>query len=86
MCDLTVHKWLIGNTRKALSIVLSFLFFPKPFSWLYVFGGVFVFGSLIATELTKEYEKKAYRKQSVDGVTATESSHELVSLMQSAKL
>lgn len=45
---------LVGNTRKAVTIVLSFLLFPKPMSILYVFGGVLVFGSLIANAFMKE--------------------------------
>jgi solute carrier family 35 (adenosine 3'-phospho 5'-phosphosulfate transporter), member B3 len=45
---------LVGNTRKAITIVLSFLLFPKPMSWLYVAGGVFVFGSLIGNAFMKE--------------------------------
>lgn len=45
---------LVGNTRKAITIVLSFLLFPKPVSWLYVLGGVFVFGSLCANAYMKE--------------------------------
>jgi adenosine 3'-phospho 5'-phosphosulfate transporter B3 len=45
---------LVGNTRKAVTIVLSFLLFPKPMSWLYMWGGVLVFGSLIANAFMKE--------------------------------
>lgn len=45
---------LVGNTRKAVTIVLSFLLFPKPMSILYVFGGALVFGSLILNALLKE--------------------------------
>ena len=29
---------LVGNTRKAMTICLSFLLFPKPMSWLYAAG------------------------------------------------
>lgn len=45
---------LVGNTRKAMTIVLSFIFFPKPSSIYYVFGGVLVFGSLVGNALLKE--------------------------------
>jgi len=34
-----INAVLVGNARKAMTIVLSFLIFPKEFSWLYVFGG-----------------------------------------------
>jgi adenosine 3'-phospho 5'-phosphosulfate transporter B3 len=45
---------LVGNTRKAMTIVLSFILFPKPMSILYIGGGVLVFGSLVANALMKE--------------------------------
>ena len=45
---------LVGNTRKAITIVLSFLLFPKPTSNLYILGGVLVFGSLIGNAFMKE--------------------------------
>ena len=48
---------LVGNTRKAMTIVVSFLLFPKPGSWLYVAGGVLVFGSLCGNAYFKEKQK-----------------------------
>jgi len=45
---------LVGNTRKAMTIVLSFILFPKPLSVLYLGGGVLVFGSLVGNALMKE--------------------------------
>lgn len=45
---------LVGNTRKAITIVLSFLLFPKPMSTLYIYGGIMVFGSLIGNAFMKE--------------------------------
>ena len=45
---------LVGNTRKAVTIVLSFLLFAKPGSILYLLGSVFVFGSLIGNAIMKE--------------------------------
>lgn len=45
---------LVGNFRKAMTIVLSFLLFPKPMSPLYLVGGVLVFGSLIGNAFMKE--------------------------------
>ena len=38
-----------------MTIVLSFLLFPKPVSQLYFWGGLLVFGSLIANAYMKEY-------------------------------
>jgi adenosine 3'-phospho 5'-phosphosulfate transporter B3 len=54
---------LVGNTRKAMTIVLSFLLFPKPYSWMYVAGGVLVFGSLIGNAFMKE---KMYREKNAN--------------------
>ncbi len=45
---------LVGNTRKALTICLSFLLFPKPSSALYALGGLCVFGGLVGNALVKE--------------------------------
>ncbi len=45
---------LVGNTRKAITIVLSFLFFPKPVSIYYLLGGILVFGCLIGNAYMKE--------------------------------
>ena len=45
---------LVGNTRKALTICLSFFFFPKPGSWFYIYGGILVFGSLIGNGIMKD--------------------------------
>ena len=46
---------LVGNTRKAITIVLSFLLFPKPMSSLYIYGGILVFGSLVGNAVMKEH-------------------------------
>lgn len=45
---------LVGNTRKAVTIVMSFILFPKPTSPLYIWGGVLVFGSLVSNAIMKE--------------------------------
>lgn len=45
---------LVGNTRKAITIVLSFLLFPKPMSIYYSIGGFLVFGSLVGNAFLKE--------------------------------
>jgi len=45
---------LVGNTRKAVTIVLSFVLFPKPLSIFYFFGGMLVFGSLVGNAFMKE--------------------------------
>lgn len=45
---------MVGNTRKAITIVMSFVLFPKPLSPLYLAGGVLVFGSLCGNAYMKE--------------------------------
>jgi hypothetical protein len=45
---------LVGNTRKALTILLSFILFPKPGSILYVIGTILVFGGLTGQVYLKE--------------------------------
>mmetsp|Transcript_5688 Transcript_5688/g.13106 ORF Transcript_5688/g.13106 Transcript_5688/m.13106 type:complete len:207 (-) Transcript_5688:200-820(-) len=52
---------LVGNTRKAGTIALSFLLFPKPFSMMYVWGTLLVFGGLTATTWDKDRRKRAQR-------------------------
>ena len=60
----SVAAVIIGNSRKALSIVLSFILFPKPFSIYYVFGVILVFGSIILNTLLKE--KKNQQKNNIN--------------------
>lgn len=45
---------LVGNFRKALTIVLSFVMFPKLYHPFYVWGGILVFGSLTVNAFMKE--------------------------------
>ena len=61
----------IGNARKALTIVLSFVLFPKPNSYLYVLGGILVFGSLTANGFMQE--KKEPKRVNHAPETAKES-------------
>ena len=48
-----INTVLVGNSRKVMTILFSFLLFPKPVSVLYIFGGVLVFGSLIGNAYMK---------------------------------
>lgn len=47
----------LGTARKAMTLVLSFCFFPKAFSIYYVIGTVLVLGGLLLGSL-KKFEKK----------------------------
>jgi solute carrier family 35 (adenosine 3'-phospho 5'-phosphosulfate transporter), member B3 len=50
---------LVGNFRKALTIVLSFIMFPKLYHPYYVIGGILVFGSLTTNAFMKEAVTKS---------------------------
>jgi len=54
---------LIGTARKAMTIILSFLFFPKAFSWYYIVGTALVLGGLSFAEMDKV---KTREKKSAD--------------------
>eukprot|EP00586_Coscinodiscus_wailesii_P003598 CAMPEP_0172489888 /NCGR_PEP_ID=MMETSP1066-20121228/20161_1 /TAXON_ID=671091 /ORGANISM="Coscinodiscus wailesii, Strain CCMP2513" /LENGTH=369 /DNA_ID=CAMNT_0013258077 /DNA_START=292 /DNA_END=1401 /DNA_ORIENTATION=+ len=47
----------LATTRKGMTLVLSFLIFPKAFSWYYVIGAVLVLGSLMVVSLRKQFIK-----------------------------
>lgn len=48
---------LLATARKAMTLILSFIFFPKTFSWCYVFGSVLVLGGLMFSSLLKQKEQ-----------------------------
>jgi hypothetical protein len=42
---------LLATGRKGMTLVLSFILFPKAFSWYYVMGAVLVLGGLLLSTL-----------------------------------
>lgn len=48
----------LATARKGMTLVLSFLFFPKAFSWYYVMGAFLVLGSMLVLSLSKQYNKQ----------------------------
>lgn len=48
---------LTATARKGMTLILSFLIFPKAFSWYYVFGALLVLGGLLASSLLKISKK-----------------------------
>lgn len=48
----------LTTARKAMTLVLSFLLFPKEFSWFYVIGAGLVLGGLMAVSLYKQKMRK----------------------------
>lgn len=51
---------LLGTTRKAMSLIISFVFFPKAFSWYYVLGASLVLGGLAVVSMAKLSKKSDY--------------------------
>jgi adenosine 3'-phospho 5'-phosphosulfate transporter B3 len=49
---------LVATGRKGMTLVLSFVLFPKAFSWYYVMGALLVLGGLLLSSLIKINEKK----------------------------
>ena len=49
---------LVATARKGMTLVLSFVFFPKEFSWLYVVGAFMVLGGLTLSSLFNIQKKK----------------------------
>lgn len=53
---------VLATARKGMTLVLSFLLFPKAFSWFYILGASLVLGGLLTSSLFKINSKKQ-RKQ-----------------------
>lgn len=49
---------LLATGRKGMTLVLSFVLFPKAFSWFYPVGAVLVLGGLLASSLLKVRGRK----------------------------
>lgn len=49
---------LLATGRKGMTLVLSFVLFPKAFSWFYPVGAVLVLGGLLASSLLKVRARK----------------------------
>lgn len=52
---------LVATGRKGMTLVISFLLFPKAFSWFYVVGAFLVLGGLLLSSLYKIQQKKRSR-------------------------
>ena len=62
---------LLATARKAMTLIISFIFFPKTFSWCYVFGSVLVLGGLMFSSLLKQKEHifkmiDSFKKKPID--------------------
>jgi adenosine 3'-phospho 5'-phosphosulfate transporter B3 len=56
---------LLATGRKGMTLILSFLLFPKAFSWFYPAGATLVLGGLLVSSLVKINAKK--RSTSAEG-------------------
>ena len=57
---------LLTTARKAMTLVLSFLLFPKGFSWLYIHGSFLVLGACTVASIFKKLEKVPFRRRRGD--------------------
>jgi len=57
---------LLTTARKAMTLVLSFLLFPKGFSWLYVHGSLLVLGACMVASIMKKLEKVPFQSRKRD--------------------
>ena len=54
---------VLTTARKAMTILLSFLLFPKGFSWLYVYGSSLVLGAVLVASIRKKLGKREEDEQ-----------------------
>ena len=53
---------LLTTARKAMTIILSFMLFPKGFSWLYVHGSLLVLGAVMVAGICKRLKKRNQKR------------------------
>ena len=49
---------VLTTARKAMTILLSFLLFPKGFSWLYIYGSSLVVDAVLVASICKKLGKR----------------------------
>ena len=57
-----VSAVLLATGRKGMTLILSFLMFPKTFSWFYVMGALLVLGGILLSSLVKIFNKPRKKK------------------------
>mmetsp|Transcript_30422 Transcript_30422/g.34680 ORF Transcript_30422/g.34680 Transcript_30422/m.34680 type:complete len:351 (-) Transcript_30422:157-1209(-) len=72
-CHMTVVKKfggvaavVLATARKGMTLILSFILFPKAFSWYYIFGAILVLGGLLIASLFKIHIKKDHVRKLQD--------------------
>lgn len=68
----------LGTIRKALSLILSFLIFPKQFSWMYVIGAALVLGGLMTSSILKQKQGESKRSNSAIDMIDMEKQNERI--------
>jgi len=58
-----VSAVLLATGRKGMTLILSFLFFPKAFSWFYVLGASMVLCGILSSSLVKIRERNNQKTQ-----------------------
>jgi adenosine 3'-phospho 5'-phosphosulfate transporter B3 len=61
---------LVGNGRKIITILFSFIFFPKPVSLNYILGVVCSLGGLTAAVFLREREKRSKAMMKLRSITS----------------
>lgn len=56
---------LLSTARKGMTLILSFLLFPKAFSYFYVLGAVLVLGGLLVVSLVKQKQKNKEKSKNM---------------------
>lgn len=56
---------LLSTARKGMTLILSFILFPKAFSYFYVVGAVLVLGGLLVASLAKQKKKQDISESSL---------------------
>jgi adenosine 3'-phospho 5'-phosphosulfate transporter B3 len=64
---------LLSTARKGMTLILSFILFPKAFSYLYVIGAILVLGGLLVASLSKQKKKEEISENSSKGKNEEES-------------
>ena len=57
---------LLSTARKGMTLILSFILFPKAFSWYYVLGAILVLGGLLVVSLGKQLMKSKVVKETLN--------------------
>ena len=59
---------VLATGRKGMTLILSFVLFPKAFSWMYVLGATLVLGGLLVSSLARIYGTKKEAEKSSQSI------------------